>query len=74
MVPALRREFAAYRLPPVEGAPPRPVPELTAAVARASRLRHSATLDTLGAELPGLLAELRAATHHQTGHDRERVF
>lgn len=74
VIPELRRELAAYRIPPDSGPPPRSVPELTAAVARVSALRHSATLDALGAELPGLLAELRAATHHYSGHDRERVF
>lgn len=75
VIPELRRELAAYRLPPEPGPPPpRSVPELAAAVSHVSALRHSATLDTLGAELPGLLAELRAATYHYSGHDRERVF
>ncbi|PRX50483.1 transcriptional regulator with XRE-family HTH domain [Prauserella shujinwangii] len=74
IIPALRRELAAYRLPPAVSAPPRPLNALAAAVAHASRLRHSATLDTLGAELPGLLAELRAAAHAHNGHDRERVY
>jgi hypothetical protein len=52
-----------------------PLPdELTTAVRHASRLRHSATLDVLGAELPGLLADLRATTYLTTGTDRARVF
>lgn len=73
VIPALRRELAAYRLPP-EPNRSRPLPELSAAVAHASRLRHSATLDTLGAELPGLLAELRTAVEHHTGRHREHLF
>lgn len=73
-IPALRREVAAYLLPPGPGISPRPLPALAATVAHVSRLRHSATLDALGADLPGLLAELRGATHHYHGHDRERVF
>ncbi|MGH3587347.1 MAG: hypothetical protein ACRDQ0_13585, partial [Pseudonocardia sp.] len=56
VIPALRRELAAYRLPPEPGPPPRPLPALAAAVAHASALRHSATIDALGAELPALLA------------------
>jgi len=74
VIPALRRELAAYRLPPEPGHSPLALLELTAAVARASKLRHAASLDTLGAELPGLLAELRAATYLCAGRDRERVF
>jgi transcriptional regulator with XRE-family HTH domain len=74
VIPELRRELAAYRLPPEPGLPPRPLPELATAVAHVSALRHSATLDALGAKLPSLLAELRAATHHYSGHDRERVY
>jgi len=73
-IPALRREIAAFRLPPDPGIPPRPLAELVAATARLSRLRHSATLDALGAGLPGLLAELRAASHLYQERDRERVF
>jgi transcriptional regulator with XRE-family HTH domain len=74
VIPELRRELASYRLPPETEQRPRPLSELATAVQRASRLRHSATLDTLGAELPGLLAELRAAAHLATGTDRARAF
>ncbi|MFD2417735.1 helix-turn-helix domain-containing protein [Amycolatopsis pigmentata] len=74
VIPDLRRELTAYRLPPEPGITPRPLPELATAVDHASRLRHAATFDTLGAELPALLAELRTATHHHTGHDRERAY
>jgi transcriptional regulator with XRE-family HTH domain len=74
VIPELRRELAAYRLPPESGTRPRPVAELALAVAHASTLRHSATLDALGAELPGLLAELRAASYEHTGHDRDIIF
>ncbi|PXY16589.1 helix-turn-helix domain-containing protein [Prauserella muralis] len=74
VIPALRRELAAYRLPPADGPAPRDVDTLAAAVAQASRLRHAATLDALGAELPLLLSELRAAAHQHRGYERERVY
>ena len=74
VIPALRREIAAYLLPPAPGVAPRPVDQLAAAVKHASMLRQSASLDHLGAELPALIAELRAATHYHQGNDRERVY
>ncbi|GAA5175129.1 hypothetical protein GCM10023321_80540 [Pseudonocardia eucalypti] len=74
VIPALRREIAAYLLPPAPGVNPRPVAELAKAVAHASVLRQSASLDQLGAELPPLLDELRAAAHHYEGVERERVY
>ncbi|QFZ19569.1 helix-turn-helix domain-containing protein [Saccharothrix syringae] len=74
VVPALRREVAAYRIPAEAGVHPRPLPQLARAVAKASKLRHSATLDALGAELPALLAEIRTAITEAKGHDREQLF
>jgi len=47
VIPALRREVAAYLLPPASGVAPRPVAELAEAVMRASTLRQSASLDQL---------------------------
>ncbi|MBV8539636.1 MAG: helix-turn-helix transcriptional regulator [Pseudonocardiales bacterium] len=73
-VPALRRELTADSLAPGEGVRPRPTPQLAEAVATASQLRHAVDLQHLGAELPGLLEELRAAWHHTAGSERERVF
>lgn len=73
-VPGLRRELAAYRLPPDETVGPRPLPELAAAVAGASRQRHAVNLADLGAQLPALLAELRAAVWTLRGHDQERAY
>lgn len=73
-VPALRRELIAYLLPPGDEAPARPIAQLADAVAAASQLRHAVDLSHLGAQLPGLLAELRAAWHQTTGSERERVF
>ena len=74
VIPGLRREIAAYRLPPDQDIRPRSVAELRLAVNEASRLRHLATLDTLGAELPALLAELRAAIAHTERHDQEVFY
>jgi transcriptional regulator with XRE-family HTH domain len=74
VIPALRREIAAYLLPPGEGVRPRPLEELAAAVAHASMLRQSAALDALGIELLALLAELCAGTHVYEGKAQQRVF
>lgn len=73
-VPALRRELAAYSLPPEQDVPIRPVGHLAEAVATASQLRHAVDLGNLGPELPGLLAELRAASYRTTDSEQERVF
>ncbi|SEF38117.1 Transcriptional regulator, contains XRE-family HTH domain [Amycolatopsis pretoriensis] len=74
VIPGLRRELAAYRLPPDESIRPRSLDELKSAVNHTSKLRHLATLDTLGSELPGLLAELRAAAAQASGHDVEQLY
>jgi transcriptional regulator with XRE-family HTH domain len=73
-IPQIRRELAAYRLEPIDDVPLRPLDELARDVAQASKLRHSVNLLQLGAELPGLLAELRAAVYTLIGSERERAF
>ena len=73
-IPQIRRELAAYRLEPIDDVPLRPLDELARDVAHASELRHSVSLLQLGAELPGLLAELRAAVYTLAGPERERAF
>jgi transcriptional regulator with XRE-family HTH domain len=73
-VPAIRRELVSYTLPPDETVRPRPLPELVTAVAEASRLRHQVWLDALGAELPGLLEELRAAASMYRGADQQLAY
>lgn len=74
VVPALRRELAAYRLPPDDDLAPRGLAELRAEVDRAAQLRHSVDLTALGVQLPGLLAELRATAYTAAGAQRERAF
>jgi transcriptional regulator with XRE-family HTH domain len=74
VIPALRRELASYRLPPEQGVVPRSLDELARAVHHASQLRQSATIDALGAELPGLLTELRGISSVATGAERARAF
>lgn len=71
---ALRREFAAYRLPPDEDVVPRTAAELEAAVRNASERRHAVDLTRLGEGLPGLLAELRAASFAAVDDDRPRLY
>lgn len=73
-VPPLRAELAAYCVQPDDSVRPRPLAELAAAVAQASAHRHNVNLDALGAQLPGLLAELRTAVWTLTGTDQERVY
>ena len=73
-IPPIRRELAAYRMEPIDDVPLRSLNELARDVADVSKLRHSVNLMQLGAELPGLLAELRAAVHSLTGSERERAF
>lgn len=48
---------------PIDDVPVRVLDDLARDVAEASQLRHSVNLRQLGAELPGLLAELRAAVY-----------
>lgn len=74
VIPGLRREIAAYNLPPIDHTPVRPPDELAEAVREASKLRHAVNLTTLGAGLSALLNELRAASYVHGGADRERVF
>jgi transcriptional regulator with XRE-family HTH domain len=73
-IPPIRRELAAYRIEPLDDMPLRPLDELARDVAHTSALRHSVNLAQLGAQLPGLLAELRAAVYTLTGPERERAF
>jgi transcriptional regulator with XRE-family HTH domain len=71
----VRRELVAYGLPPADDdPPPRSLDRLRHAVAEISALRHRSDLLHLGNELPGLLAELRAATATSEGHEQERVY
>jgi transcriptional regulator with XRE-family HTH domain len=73
-IPAIRRELAAHLIAPDGDVEPRDLGSLATAVARASQLRHAGNFDTLGAELPGLLQELRASIHRLVGHAREQAF
>jgi transcriptional regulator with XRE-family HTH domain len=70
----LRREITVYDLPP--DVYDRPVPalaELEQRVTAATQLRQAASYVKLGAALPALLCDLRAAAHTLEGADRERV-
>jgi transcriptional regulator with XRE-family HTH domain len=67
-LPKLSAAIAAYDLP--DDGPVRPLPELRAAVAEASRWRLSAQYTRIARTLPELLAELARAFH--TTHPGER--
>ncbi|ANZ36447.1 transcriptional regulator [Lentzea guizhouensis] len=73
-IPVIRRELAAYNIGPDEDVLIRSLDELALAVDQASQLRHAVNLDRLGAEIPGLLQELRAATYNLEGSPKERAF
>jgi transcriptional regulator with XRE-family HTH domain len=74
LVPDLRRELVMYRLPPADDRPAPLLADLRTSVAAVSQSRHAVDLLTLGARLPAVLAELRAASHAYTGTDREQVM
>lgn len=74
IIPPLRRELAAYSIPPDESVRPRPLNELATAVAEVSAHRHAVNLDVLGSQLPGLLAELRALVWSSTAAECERAY
>ena len=73
-VPDLRRELIAYRLAPAEDGPVPTLDALRGAVAGLSAARHRVDLFDLGARLPAVLADLRAASWSCTGPDREQVM
>ncbi|MDX8053486.1 helix-turn-helix domain-containing protein [Lentzea sp. BCCO 10_0798] len=74
VIPVIRRELAAYNIGPDEDVQVRDLGELALAVEHVSQLRHAVNLDKLGAEIPGLLEELRAATYTLDGSAKERAF
>jgi transcriptional regulator with XRE-family HTH domain len=71
----LRREVAVYDLPPesYERPPPR-LAELRPRVGEITRLRQAARYLKLGAELPALLCDLRAAAHASPASEQDRIF
>ncbi len=71
----LRREVAVYDLPPEPyERPPPGLAELRARVGEITRLRQAARYLKLGAELPALLRDLRAAAHARPSGEQERIF
>ena len=72
-VEAIRRSVDTYDLPP-EGVAPRPYAALATDVRRISDLGQSAMFAQIGAELPGLLAELSAAIHTAPDSEQPRMF
>ncbi|HVQ93762.1 MAG TPA: helix-turn-helix transcriptional regulator [Mycobacteriales bacterium] len=74
LVPDVRRELVAYRMAPVDDQPVPSLAQLTVAVAGVSARRHQVNLSGLGAQLPIVLADLRAASFTHQGTERERVM
>ncbi|WP_158642461.1 helix-turn-helix domain-containing protein [Actinomadura sp. WAC 06369] len=73
-VAVLRRELAAYNLPPTAEGQPRSIEDLTADVAKLANLRHGVNLLKLGEHLPKTLEALRFAAHAYEGSIREQVY
>jgi transcriptional regulator with XRE-family HTH domain len=74
LVPAIRRELVAYRQPPAED---RDIPTMSAlrsGVTAVSYARHKVDLTALGALLPLVLGDLRAATWGTAGIEREQLM
>ncbi|MGW7209542.1 helix-turn-helix domain-containing protein [Streptomyces sp. NPDC054837] len=67
-LPALSAAIAAYDVP--DDGPARPLGELRAAVAEASRWRLAAQYTRIVRELPDLLAELARTYHGSAAHER----
>lgn len=76
LIPELRRELSLYGLPPDddEPVPQVSVPDLARRVAECSALVHAVDYRRLGVTLPGLLLDLRGASHATTGADRAAVM
>lgn len=72
-VEAIRHSVDTYDLPP-EGITPRPYAALATDVRRISALGQSAMFAQIGADLPGLLAELSAAIHAAPDSERPRLY
>lgn len=77
MIPALRLSLMGLSVPasvPGGRLPEDPLQLLTARVARANALYHASQYDTLAAELPGLLSDLREAADARHGYVRRRLL
>jgi transcriptional regulator with XRE-family HTH domain len=75
LIPDLRRELALYGLPPDdEDVRPVLLDDLAARVAGCSELVHAVDYLRLGALLPPLLADLRAAAYRSTGAEHARLM
>lgn len=73
-VAGLRAELAAYDLDNEAITETRPLPQLAAAVERICTYRRNASFHRMSDELLPLLAEVRAAVHRSSGHDRDRAL
>jgi transcriptional regulator with XRE-family HTH domain len=76
LIPELRHELSLYGLPPEDDEPAADVAlaDLAQRVAECSELVHSVDYTRLGTALPGLLLDLRRASHLSTGADRAAVM
>jgi transcriptional regulator with XRE-family HTH domain len=73
-IPNLRRELTMYGLPPDDEVQLVDLDRLAVRVAESSELVHGASYARLSRILPGLLEDLRAASHATTGEARVGVM
>ncbi|GAA4613975.1 helix-turn-helix transcriptional regulator [Actinoallomurus liliacearum] len=73
-IAVLRREVAAYDLPPTQDDRPRLLTDLRSAVTELADLRHGVNLLKLGEKLPNVLRDLRLAAHRYEEHEKEEVY
>jgi len=74
LIPAVRRELAAYRLAPEDDDRVLSTEQLRVQVSAVSQARHNVDLFELGDRLPSVLADLRAAAWAATGSDRAELM
>jgi transcriptional regulator with XRE-family HTH domain len=70
----LRAEVALWGIPPEDDHPPADLDGLRVRVAAASELAHQVQMIHLGAVIPDLLADLRAAAYHHTGTAQREIY
>lgn len=73
-IPEIRRALVYWDVPPELETGVRPLSELRAETARATRLRQEAQYVELGEMLPALITELTATVHEASGRERGEAF
>lgn len=73
-IPQIRQALVYWDIPPILDVPPRPLTDLAAETAQASRLRMQASYAELGELLPALIQELTVHVHQARAGARAHAF